>query len=243
VFPSIVVAARFCGPQRSGNGGYSAGLFAEALRQGSPPLAEPPGTALEVTLRKPPPLDRPLRVAGFVSGRARLYDGDLLVADALIDRFDVVPPPPPTFAEAEVLAQHYVALHEHSFPHCFVCGTARAPGDGLRIFAGRLDEAGPVAAPFVPDASVARPSGDVPPEIIWAALDCPGYFGVRAPGTPNALLGRMAARLEGTLRVGERCVVMGWGLGQEGRKLYAGTALFGEDRRLVGLSRQVWITI
>jgi hypothetical protein len=34
---------------------------------------------------------------------------------------------------------------------------------------------------------------------------------------------------------------MGWPLGEEGRKLYAGTALFGEDGRQLASARATWI--
>ena len=120
---------------------------------------------------------------------------------------------------------------------------AALPGDGLRIFPGRPAPAGLVAAPWTPHASVAGADGQVAPEILWAALDCTGYFGVYQPGTPRALLGRMTAVLSGAVAAGEPCVVIGWPLGGEGRKLLAGTALFGADGRLVGQSRQIWITI
>jgi hypothetical protein len=86
-------------------------------------------------------------------------------------------------------------------------------------------------------------SGRMAPEILWAALDCPGYFGAAPDDLPTALLGRMTAHVEGTVRPGERCVVVGWRLGSDGRKLIAGTALFGEDGRLRGKARQIWITI
>jgi hypothetical protein len=35
--------------------------------------------------------------------------------------------------------------------------------------------------------------------------------------------------------------VMGWPLGEEGRKLYAGTAVFGEGGRTLGAARATWI--
>jgi len=41
--------------------------------------------------------------------------------------------------------------------------------------------------------------------------------------------------------VGERCVVVSWPLGEDGRKLYAGTALFAENGEVLALARQVWI--
>jgi hypothetical protein len=141
------------------------------------------------------------------------------------------------------MSAHFVAQHEHPFPRCFVCGTARAPGDGLRIFAGREGQEGPVAAPWIPHGSLADGQGLVRPEFLWAALDCPGYFGGVPPELPVAVLGRMTAQVSPTVRAGERCVVMGWGLGVEGRKIHAATALFGEDGTLRGRALQTWITI
>ena len=52
--PTITIPGGFNGPDGSGNGGYSAGLLAERLTRVG-------GTAVQVTLRTPPPLDRPLR--------------------------------------------------------------------------------------------------------------------------------------------------------------------------------------
>jgi hypothetical protein len=259
----VTIARRFCGPEQSGNGGYCAGLFARAL----PPdvlagvdasAGSSPGAAVvapEVTLRRPPPLERPLNFDGAswsADATMRVKDGDEnLIAEVRAARIESAWPkavPVPSFAEARIWSTHFVAHHQHSYPFCFVCGTARAVGDGLRIFPGRLPAApgadpGPVAAPWTPHPSVADASGIVPPEILWAALDCTGYFGVYQPGSPNALLGRMAAVVAGTVAVGEPCVVTGWGLGSEGRKRFAGTALHGADGRLVGWSRQTWITV
>jgi hypothetical protein len=55
------------------------------------------------------------------------------------------------------------------------------------------------------------------------------------------LLGRMAADVRELPRVGERCVVVARPDGEEGRKLFAATALYGEDGRLLGRARQTWI--
>jgi hypothetical protein len=77
--------------------------------------------------------------------------------------------------------------------------------------------------------------------IVWAAIDCPGAYAVGDPGRGEPLLGRMTARIERLPGHGERCVVMGWPLGIEGRKLHAGTALVGEDGEVLALARQLWI--
>jgi hypothetical protein len=226
------IAARFQGPPESGNGGYSAGLLAKQL-----------GGCVEVTLRKPPPLEQELALALGASGGVELRHGSELIAEARASTLELVPPAPPSFERASELCRHYVGHLKHYFPGCFVCGPARAQGDGLRIFPGRDPGTELFAAPWIPDASLAERNQTVPAEVMWAALDCPGYFAAAAPSYPVALLGRMTAEVESPVQVGERCVVIGWSLGREGRKLYAATALFGGDGRLCGKARQTWIEL
>ena len=223
------IAHRFRGPPESGNGGYSAGLLANRL-----------GGCVEVTLRSPPPLDCALSVVELPE-LLELRAGEQLIAEARPAGLDIEVPPCPSFERASQLSELYVGHKAHNFPTCFVCGPARAPGDGLRIFPGSDEPQGPVAAPFVPDASLADEHGQVRPEFLWAALDCSGYFACAAPTYPIALLGRITAELLGSVRAHERCVVMGFSLGREGRKLFAGTAVFGQDGELRGRARQVWI--
>lgn len=231
----LVIASRFCGPPTSGNGGYTCGRLATLL-----------GGPVEVTLRKPPALDRPLR-AEATGQRLSLHDGELLVAEARrvpASELDVPMPSPPTFAEATDASRTYPGFERHAFATCFVCGPARAPGDGLRIFPGRLPgHAGDVvAAPFVPDASLDDGTGFVRPEFLWASLDCPGFWAASTHELAVALLGRMTADVE-PVKVGTPCVVVGWGLGSEGRKIFAATALFDERGVSRGRARQVWIKI
>jgi hypothetical protein len=231
----VIIAKRFCGPPDSGNSGYSAGLFASALGGGA-------SGAVEVTLRRPPPLERELAVR--VNGeRAELHDGELLVAEARLTALEVTVPEPLGFERATALSKHYIGYQKHHFPGCFVCGPARAIGDGLRIFPGHERKEEPMAAPWVPDVSVADERGLVPPEQSWAALDCIGYFASGAPDYPVALLGRMTAELIGEVCAGERCVVQGTLLKREGRKLHAGTALYGETGALRGRALQTWILL
>jgi hypothetical protein len=233
----IRIAARFCGPPDSGNGGYCSGLFARHFQRisgGSQPV--------EVTLRKPPPLERDLELK-LEGQSALLYDGAELIAEARTAALDVQPPEAPSFERAAALSHHYVGHIRHHFPTCFVCGPGRHAGDGLRIFPGSQEPGEPVAAPWQPDASLADTRGELPSEMLWAALDCAGYFAVAAPSYPIALLGRMTAEVLGSVHVGESCVVIGWSLGREGRKLSAGTAVFGEGGELRGRARQTWILL
>ncbi len=229
---SVLIDARYCGPPTSANGGYSCGLLAQHL----------PG-AVEVTLKSPPPLGVALSVES--DGRAaRLLHGPQLIAEARSAALDAVPPSPPSFDAAVAAAAHYAGFSGHDYPTCFTCGPARAAHDGLRIFSGAWRN-GIVAAPWVADATLADAQGRLPPPVLWAAMDCPGYWAVvgTAQPRPPMLLGRMTAQVVGGVEVGERCVVIGWPLGVDGRKYFAGTALFGADGRCVGRSRQVWIAL
>jgi hypothetical protein len=216
----IVIDRHFRGPTESGNGGYTCGLVARFVE----------GPA-EVTLRVPPPLDRPLRVER--NGAVRVLDGETLVAEAKPADVDVEPPAPPSFEVASRAALPE-GDQDSPFPQCFVCGPQREPGDGLRIFAGPLHDRA-VAAPWVPDER------HVGPEFVWAALDCPGAYACGFGDRGVLVLGRLAARVEALPRAGERCVVVAWPLGEDGRKAYAGTALYGEGGRLLGVARATWI--
>lgn len=212
----ITIDPRFNGPPGSGNGGYTGGLVAELLG----------GGPAEVTLRRPPPLGRPLRWDG-----ARLLDGDDVVAEGAPAEVDLEVPDPPSFEEAVAAAGRYPGFATHAFPTCYVCGPARA--DGLRIFAGPLDGRALVAAPW----TSAKPSL----RLAWAALDCPGAIAVGWDERGVFVLGRMAARVDALPAAGEPCVVTAWPLGEDGRKLHAGTSLHGEDGRPLARARQTWI--
>jgi len=210
----FVIDSRFRGPRGSGNGGYTCGLVAAFV-----------GNPADVTLRRPPPLERPLLFDG-----ERLWEGKTLVAEAHPAEVELDIPEPVPFEEAERATAPDL---DSPFPECFVCGYERA--DGLRIFAGPVAGRDVVAAPWVPARDLTAP------EFVWAALDCPGAYATGVPGRGTVVLGRLAARVERVPRAGERCVVIGWSLGDDGRKHHAGTALFGEAGDVLGVGRALWI--
>jgi hypothetical protein len=200
--------------------------------------------AVDVTLRRPPPLERPLTIDPAPPDRLLLRDGEDVVAEARPTHLELDVPSPPTFAQAQAAAQHYRGFDHHPFPTCFVCGPERAEADGLRIFPGSLPGGTLVAAPWVPDDTLADPDGRfVRPEFLWAALDCPGYYASVHGRRRPMVLGRMAAQIEGQIRPGERCVVIGWPISRDGRKDYAGTALFSESGQRLGRARAMWIEV
>lgn len=231
----ITIERRFCGPPGSANGGYAAGVAAAQLAGAG---------VVEVTLRSPPPLDRPIEVVRE-GERAILREGAQLVAEVAPARMEIEPIAPVGFEEAEAAARRFPWFERHPFPGCFVCGHQRAEGDGLRIFPGPVEGRPVAAAPWVPDASLAGEDGRVRSEIVWSVLDCPAWFGIRCfhAWEGRALLGRLAAEIREAPRAGERCVCVGWFVGREGRKGYAGSALFGEGGELRALGRSTWIAI
>lgn len=225
----VVIAARFNGPARSGNGGYTCGAVADQV-------ALAPGRVAEVTLRLPPPLETPMSLT--VSGESvTLRDGEDVVAEArsvdtdlaTVDRVD-----------AQVAADAmlgYPGLRKHPFPTCFVCGPDRAEGDGLRIFPGPVgSERGHVASLWVPAES------QIGVPVTWAALDCVGGWSGDLEGRPS-VLGRMTARVDALPVVGDPHVVVGRHLGDDGRKSFTASTLYDADGRVVATARHTWIQV
>lgn len=217
----LVLSHRYRGPLTSANGGYACGRLAAYVD----------AEEVEVTLRLPPPVDRPLSVERE-DGRVLLLDGDALVAEARPAPVEVQPPTPPvSIADAEAARERHVRDWSPDFGECYVCGL-REDGLGIRV--------GPVAGrePLHAAPVVLREAGT---EFVWAAVDCPGAYAVGAEGRGEIVLGRMTARIDHVPDVGEECVATAWPLGEDGRKLYAGTALFSSAGELLALARQTWI--
>jgi len=228
---TMTIPRRFNGPPRSGNGGYVCGRLASYL--------EGPAS---VRLRAPPALERELRVEASAD-EARLFDGDTLVGHARRSEFELSPPAAPSFADAEAASKSCIGFVRHLLPYCFVCGPNRPEGDGLRIFPGRTTDDAVFAAPWVPHASLDDGLGHVAPEFLWAALDCAGAFAALPTAMQPILLGELSARLDTDVAIGERCVVAAWAIGAEGRKHFAGTALYSAAGMPVAVARATWIEI
>lgn len=216
----ITLARRYRGPLTSANGGYACGRLAALMD----------ADAVEVTLRLPPPLDRPLGVER-TEGHVRLLDGAAVVAEARPAGVECEAPAPVSLDVATAARERHVRDSSSDFRECYVCGVR---GDGLEIRVGLVPGREPLHA--APVRLLERG-----PEFVWAAIDCPGAYAVGAEGRGDIVLGRMTARVDRVPDAGEMCVVASWPLGDEGRKLYAGTALFAGDGELLALARQTWI--
>ena len=150
-------------------------------------------------------------------------------------------PSPPTFEEAIESSRLSLALSpDPPSPDCFVCGCNRDKDDGLRVFAGPVTDNGIVAAPWIPNASLADDSGFIKREFLWSVLDCPGGYAFLSNDIPAIVLGRLVADVKGKIKPGENCVVIGWRISTDGRKYFSGSALFSETSGLCGMAKATW---
>jgi len=231
---SFVVPARFCGPPMSGNGGWTSGHLAQLVDGAFDGLD---GGAVTVRLRTPPPLENEMTVSRGDDGTVELWDGQVLVAQAFpaepLDGSEV--PAPVTHQQAIEAGPAYEGLDWHPFPTCFVCGTERDPSDALCLHTGLLAGHRTLrAAAWTPHEST--------PEVVWAALDCPGAWALGLAGR-ELVLGTMTASIRTLPAVGELHVVMAWPRGQDGRKYYSGTCLYDAGGRLLAQAEAVWISV
>lgn len=227
---TIRIAARFNGPPDSGNGGYAAGMIAGAI-----------GTTVNVRLAQPVPMNQDLAITSRENDRWEVHAGSGLIATAAAHVVQADVPQAPSWVEAFGASQHFAGFSQHVFPTCFVCGTAREPGQGLRIFPGSVPGTPVLAAPWRPDQSLGDASGRIRPEFIWAALDCPGYFASLSPRA--GLLGELSVHIDRTVRVDEPCIVTAWQIQADGRKHRTGTALFNADGERCALGVATWIEL
>ena len=241
----LTIARNFSGPPDSGNGGYVCGMTAARLVE-DPAAVD--GSAIEVTLRLPPPLERPLQVETTDTGLA-LIDGTAVVAEARHSTIDGEPPAPVDLEHAHQGATQFdvdTYDHIHPFGNCFVCGPRRAEGTGLRIFpAPAVGRPGVAAWPWKTYPALADDTGRIRFEFLWSALDCPScfaYWMADGMGTP-IVLGRLTAEIRRRPTIDEPLVVGGWQVGKDGRKVLGASVVWDGDGEVVAQGRATWIEL
>lgn len=240
IIPSLTIQSGFNGPRLSGNGGYVGGKLAEAYAR-----AYGPTDAVEITFRAPTPIERKMRLVR-ASDVLRLLDGETLICEARAGSVAHLEPPPAPSDWNEVMHRGDVGGSggDSEFATCLVCGRGRAVGDGLRVLGTGGPQKGYSLSCYLPHANHADALGHIKPEFVWGTLDCPGAYAAQDPEDMRpALTGRMTAKIIEPPKVGERCAVVGWKTGEEGRKLYSGTALYTESGRLCALATCTWIVL
>jgi hypothetical protein len=175
---------------------------------------------------------------------AILIDGALEVAAARPATLDLDAPEAITLERAAEAEARYPGHEHHPFPSCFVCGTARGAGDGMCLFSGPY-RTGMVACTWIPDAALADVEGVAHPELVCAALDCPGAwalidrYGIGSP----FVLGRMTYRIDRPIQATDRYEVQGWALERAGRKAFCGTAVYDADGRVCASAKATWLEL
>lgn len=221
---SLVIDARHNGPPGSGNGGWTSGLVAGAVGAVD--------GLVEITLRKPPPLETALTVTATADGWA-VHDPEQALIASVTRRPDDIPAVPPVSrTEALAASGRYPGHTDHPFPTCFVCGPQRP--DGLRIFPGRLPDGRTAATFLVPT--------DVSPAVVWAALDCPGGWAV-IDRDQAFVLGRYAVSVDALPEPDDECVVVGEPVRREGRKALVRSSLYAPDGNLLARAEATWIAV
>ena len=201
---------------------------------------------MEVSLHRPPPLERPLTLEVDGEG-AKLLDGQDVVATARPAR----PPDPGPTVPIEEVRRAVAVLDldqyraQHAYPGCFTCGPAREPGDGLRLFPAPTPLEGVFVAEWTPHDSMSDGTGFVGLPVIWAALDCPGGISWLGsdPELPPVVLGRLAASIRRRPAVGEALIATGWTKEADGRKRTAGSSLRSQDGELIAAGHATWIVL
>ena len=227
---SICIPKRFNGPLDSGNGGYCSGAIANLL----------PGP-VEVSLRLPVPLDRPLEVVRKAGRSLEVHDDGALIAEARsAPEFELAVPAPVSAGQARAATALYRGSADGLFSRCFVCGRAR--DDALGVFAGEVEGRELVASPWTPPPWTADADGQALPEFVGAVLDCPTYFALYRDGEqPASVLGRMTTRIDAPVVAGREHIVIAWPLEADGRKRHAGSAVLSGDGAVLAVARALLI--
>ncbi|MFP4511703.1 MAG: hypothetical protein ACLFRV_02010 [Acidimicrobiales bacterium] len=227
---TIRFAPRYVGPMPGWvNGGVIAGRLA----------AELPDEAVTVRIDRPVPIDVDL-VLGIetADGLVELRDhsGDRLAfAGSTAVEFDDLPPTvTPAAAAATTPAVPRVG---HPAPGCFVCGPEHP--DGLDLQPGPLLGHPSLATTFVVRDDLAPDGGALAPSVVWAAMDCPGWYA--GCDGQMALLGSMTAQQFAPMRPGDEVIVQSWKRGVDGRKVRVGVALRDGHGSVVAASHSIWI--
>ena len=212
-------------------GGYVAGM-----------LADRAGGEVRVDFRRGIPVRTPLLITDSESGTALTDPEGTILAEANPGAVEPAVVPPPTWEEA-VLASHDSFAAGRPIPDCYGCGTANAPGRGLRLYPWRLHDHDLVAAAWIPDIELAGPGGHLTTENIWSAVDCPGGWaaielaGMRPGGVTASLTTRYVAPVD----AGEKYLVWSWPIAASGRKYTVGVAISTPEGDLAVLAEALWI--
>lgn len=229
----IIVASAYQGIPGIAHGGYVAGLMAQHV----------PNPA-RVRLRQPPPLETPLSLQN-VSDSLQLRDRDGRVimegtaGGDLLDRL-----PDVTLDEARSRRPH-PRFDQHPYPVCFVCGTRRDDGFGLRISAP--DSEGVAAGVWIPSGPLLPEREVVPAAFVWAVVDCLTAWSFADHWGDEswwpAVTGQIEVAVGAEVRRDQPYVATGRLAGRDGRRVTIEAAVRDADGGVCAHAEATWIVV
>ncbi|MFC9994946.1 PaaI family thioesterase [Nocardia sp. NPDC127526] len=215
-------------------GGYVAGLLA----------AHSPADTVRVDFRRALHVGKPVHLIESGGDRVALAapDGSVLV-EASPSTLAITPPPAPSWSVAKTATETALTSPKRQVTDCYGCGIACPPGRGLRLFPWSTPDHDLIAAAWTPDPNLADANGELPAEVVWSALDCPG--GIAAWVQSDMGQGAFTAALTATqlrpVLAGAEHISHAWAIHRDGRKHTVGVALSTADGELCALAEALWI--
>ncbi|GAB2530353.1 PaaI family thioesterase [Nocardia heshunensis] len=231
---ALTIPAHIHGYPELAFGGHLAGLLAGRLD----------ADTVRVDFRRPVTVDTPILLSRPESGRATLTTvEDTLLVEASPAALTLDPIPAPSWSEAKSALDAALASPSRRITDCYGCGAACPPGRGLRLFPWRVPGTEIMATAWTPDPGLADETGELPPEVVWSALDCPGglagfVFSRMGQGTFTAAL---TATQHAPVFAGADYISHAWVIARDGRKHTVGVALSTPDGDLCALAEALWI--
>jgi hypothetical protein len=218
------------------HGGYVAGR-----------LAEQAGTAcLRLDLRRPIPVGRRLSIESTEPKSWTLTGEQGTLAAARVAAPEIKVPFRPSWADGMACVEQRQAAERagNTFPDCWVCGSGRPAGEGLRVMLGLMTDRPMVAAAWTPGPEAGAPGEELSTASVFAVLDCPGGWACRAfAGAPIAetVTAYQTSRQLRPVLAGQPYLVSGWSIGAEGRKYRTGSAITTPDGEVCALAVSLWL--
>jgi hypothetical protein len=232
----IIIDRRYEGPTDLTLGGYISGIMAIHLDTNT----------VEVTMRKPTYMERPLILDTISPDRVFLYDGETLLNEARPVELDFEIPKPISLEQAKKASRRQTIA---AFPNCFGCGSARSEDDGLHLRSGPVEGMKMVAVDWIPRAAAvgAKEGETVPETMVLTAMECPigkamELQSMKKPGE-SAVLGRMTTKINSLPKVGEQCYFMGWPIERAGRRIELAGTLNNEMGEILVICRLTFIVL
>ncbi|GBF38766.1 hypothetical protein [Leptospira johnsonii] len=238
---NMILPKRFCGPPKTGNGGFTAGILVEAVES----------DAAEIRLLNPTPVETSILMESEKGQRGTIYDSSKKIlatlksiADEEFSEYKL--PVVPDLEEAKKISASYPGFTTHPFPTCFVCGPKREVNDGMRIFVGPAPQQNGfenlMVGHWLPDETLSSQNGFVRDAVIWGALDCPGGFSAVLDEPQLIVLSKIRGKIIERPKIGENYTVVSWRLQKMSRAFKVMTGIFKSDsKRLFAIAEALWL--